>query len=140
MITGDEGRVTGHNWMTTKETGEPNHAQNPGGKSVWYKFQAPGSGKVYFDTMGSTVDTVMAVYTGTGVSALTTGSTVVADRAAAGLAAAVGAALQALGGGLDLLELVLDLLERRGRPLPCPSLHSSGGSTCSPASGADRTG
>src|SRR4029453_4644969 len=37
----------------------------------------------------------------------------VADRAAAGLAAAVGAALQALGGGLDLLELVLHLLPQR---------------------------
>jgi dipeptidyl aminopeptidase/acylaminoacyl peptidase len=29
------------------------------------------SGKVSFDTAGSTIDTVMAVYTGTGVSALT---------------------------------------------------------------------
>ena len=71
VITGDEGRIKSSNWLATKETGEPNHAQDPGGKSVWYKFQAPGSGQVYFDTMGSTVDTVMAVYTGTGVSALT---------------------------------------------------------------------
>ncbi|HZB45491.1 MAG TPA: Ig-like domain-containing protein, partial [Pyrinomonadaceae bacterium] len=71
VINGDEGRIKGSNWLATKETGEPNHAQNPGGKSVWYKFQAPGSGKVSFDTMGSTIDTVMAVYTGTGVSALT---------------------------------------------------------------------
>src|SRR4029450_947290 len=37
----------------------------------------------------------------------------VADRAAAGLAGAVGAALQALSGGLDLLELVLHLLQQR---------------------------
>ncbi|HEX6625989.1 MAG TPA: hypothetical protein VF064_19890, partial [Pyrinomonadaceae bacterium] len=71
VITGDEGRIKSSNWLATKELGEPSHAQDPGGKSIWYKFQAPGSGKVYFDTMGSTVDTVMSVYTGTSVSALT---------------------------------------------------------------------
>jgi hypothetical protein len=71
VITGDEGRVTGSNWLATKETGEPNHAGAPGGKSVWYKFTAPGNGKVTFDTLGSSIDTLMAVYTGTAVSALT---------------------------------------------------------------------
>jgi Tol biopolymer transport system component len=70
-ITGDEGRVTGSNWLATKETGEPNHAGVAGGKSVWFKFTAPGAGKVTFDTVGSAVDTAMAVYTGTAVSALT---------------------------------------------------------------------
>jgi Tol biopolymer transport system component len=70
-ITGDEVRLTGSNWLATKETGEPSHAGVAGGKSVWYKFTAPGSGKVTFDTLGSSTDTAMAVYTGTGVSALT---------------------------------------------------------------------
>jgi len=70
-VTGDEVSVTGSNWLATKETGEPSHAGVAGGKSVWYKFKAPGSGKVTFDTLGSTIDTAMAVYTGSGVSALT---------------------------------------------------------------------
>jgi dipeptidyl aminopeptidase/acylaminoacyl peptidase len=70
IITGDEGLIKGSNWLATKQTGEPNHAQNPGGKSIWYRFQAPGSGQVSFDTLGSSVDTVMAVYTGTSVGAL----------------------------------------------------------------------
>ncbi|HEY0172750.1 MAG TPA: Ig-like domain-containing protein [Pyrinomonadaceae bacterium] len=70
-ITGDEGRVTGANWLATKEAGEPSHAGVAGGKSVWYKFRAPGTGKVTFDTLGSNIDTVMAVYTGTDVGALT---------------------------------------------------------------------
>ncbi|MCA1615167.1 MAG: pre-peptidase C-terminal domain-containing protein [Acidobacteria bacterium] len=70
-INGDEVRVTGSNWLATKESGEPSHAGVAGGKSVWYKFTAPGSGVVTFDTLGSSIDTAMAVYTGTGVSALT---------------------------------------------------------------------
>jgi manganese oxidase len=70
-ISGNEGRITGYNWMSNKEAGEPAHAGNPGGRSVWYRFRAPGNGKVSFDTLGSTVDTVMAVYTGTAVGALT---------------------------------------------------------------------
>jgi Tol biopolymer transport system component len=70
-ITGSEGRIKGSNWLATKETGEPAHAGVAGGKSIWYRFQAPGNGKVTFDTMGSTVDTVMGVYTGTGITALT---------------------------------------------------------------------
>jgi dipeptidyl aminopeptidase/acylaminoacyl peptidase len=70
-ITGNEGRIKGSNWLATKETGEPAHAGVAGGKSIWYRFQAPGTGKVSFDTMGSTVDTVMGVYTGTGIAALT---------------------------------------------------------------------
>ncbi|HEX8501288.1 MAG TPA: Ig-like domain-containing protein [Pyrinomonadaceae bacterium] len=71
VINGDEGRIVGHNWMATKETGEPIHGDGEGGASVWYRFRAPGSGRVTFDTLGSTFDTQMAVYTGTGVSALT---------------------------------------------------------------------
>jgi len=34
----------------TKETGEPNHAGNAGGKSLWYTWTAPSSGKLTIDT------------------------------------------------------------------------------------------
>jgi hypothetical protein len=63
--------VTGTNVRATKESGEPNHAGNIGGASVWYQWTAPASGSVTFDTIGSTFDTVLAAYTGSSVGALT---------------------------------------------------------------------
>ena len=56
--------------FATKESGEPNHAGNSGGKSVWYSWTAGSSGKVTIDTSGSAFDTLLAVYTGSSVSAL----------------------------------------------------------------------
>src|SRR3954468_24977077 len=41
----------------TKESGEPNHAANLGGASVWYKWVAPATGSATFDTIGSGFDT-----------------------------------------------------------------------------------
>ena len=71
-ISGGSGTVAGTNAGATKETGEPNHAGNAGGASVWYAWTAPAGGGVYtFDTLGSSFDTLLAVYTGTSVSALT---------------------------------------------------------------------
>jgi hypothetical protein len=55
----------------TKEAGEPNHAGNAGGKSVWYSFTAPANGVLTLDTEGSTFDTLLAVYLGSTVSSLT---------------------------------------------------------------------
>src|SRR5213593_4436723 len=40
-ITGTSGSITGTNVEATKEAGEPNHAGNAGGKSVWYSWTAP---------------------------------------------------------------------------------------------------
>jgi hypothetical protein len=48
----------------TKEGGEPNHAADPGGTSVWYQWTAPTSDPVTIDTCGSTTDTLLGVYTG----------------------------------------------------------------------------
>src|SRR5437667_4729521 len=68
---GANGSVTGSTRSATKETGEPNHAGNSGGHSIWYCWTAPDSGSVSFDTIGSTFDTLLAVYTGNSVSSLT---------------------------------------------------------------------
>jgi hypothetical protein len=55
----------------TKETGEPNHAGNPGGHSVWYRRTAPNqSGVVFIYTCDSAIDTLLGVYSGTSVNAL----------------------------------------------------------------------
>ena len=65
------GVVDGTTVGATKETGEPDHAGDPGGSSSWYRWIAPASGRVTFSTFGSDFDTVLAAYTGSAVNALT---------------------------------------------------------------------
>ncbi len=72
VITGLTGHVTGSNLGATKETGEPDHAGNPGGHSIWYSWTAPADGNVAFTTEGSGLDTLLAVYTGATINTLTT--------------------------------------------------------------------
>jgi len=63
--------ITSDNGCATKQAGEPNHAGEAGGHSVWYRWTAPYSGNVMINTIGSDFDTLLAVYTGTAVNALT---------------------------------------------------------------------
>jgi Ca2+-binding RTX toxin-like protein len=71
VITGLTGSVSSTNVGATKEIGEPDHAGNPGGHSIWYSWTAPADGNVAFTTLGSAFDTLLAVYTGAAVGALT---------------------------------------------------------------------
>jgi subtilisin family serine protease len=71
-LTGTSGQVTVSNTNATKEVGEPNHAGNAGGKSVWWTFQPPADGVLTLSTTNSTFDTLLGLYTGTVVSNLTT--------------------------------------------------------------------
>ncbi|HEY0099666.1 MAG TPA: DUF5050 domain-containing protein [Pyrinomonadaceae bacterium] len=70
-ITGNSGSLTVYNDYGTLESGEPSHAGQSIGASIWYQWQATASGNVTFDTAGSHMDTVIGVYTGSSVSALT---------------------------------------------------------------------
>jgi len=70
VLTGGSGSIDGTNAYATKESGEPNHAGNSGGHSVWFTWTAPSSGWFSFDTHGSTFDTLLAVYVGTAVNQL----------------------------------------------------------------------
>lgn len=64
--------LTGTNVRATKEFGEPNHhGYFSATKSVWWKFTAPESGVMLISTGGSNFDTVLAVYSGKGLGALT---------------------------------------------------------------------
>jgi hypothetical protein len=54
----------------TKEAGEPLHAGDPGGASVWFRWQAASTGPVTVRTIGSSFDTLLAVYSGSSVSGL----------------------------------------------------------------------
>jgi hypothetical protein len=70
-LLGAAGTVSGVNICASKEGGEPNHAGNAGGHSVWYRWVAPRNGAALFTTEGSRFDTLLAVYTGTGLGDLT---------------------------------------------------------------------
>jgi M6 family metalloprotease-like protein len=60
------------NTGATKEdaAGEPDHAGNDGGASIWYRWTAPESSSVIVDTIGSDFDTTLAAYTGSTVGGL----------------------------------------------------------------------
>ncbi|HMJ66387.1 MAG TPA: Ig-like domain-containing protein, partial [Candidatus Binatia bacterium] len=71
-LTGLSVSTNGSNTGAGKETGEPNHAGNQGGRSVWYNWTAPANTPIRVDTLGSGFNTLLAVYTGSAVNALTT--------------------------------------------------------------------
>lgn len=63
--------LTASSVNATKETGEPNHASEAGGTSIWWKWTATGTGTLEVSTAGTTFDTLLGAYTGTAVNALT---------------------------------------------------------------------
>ena len=71
-LTGTNGTISASNTNATKEVGEPDHAGNAGGKSLWWSFLAPADGVLSLNTTNSTFDTLLGLYTGSTVSALTT--------------------------------------------------------------------
>ncbi|WP_199312503.1 beta strand repeat-containing protein [Microcoleus sp. FACHB-672] len=75
VLSGTDNRrltATGDNINATKEAGEPNHAGFTGGESAWWTWTATGNGETTINTFGSSFDTMLGVYTGSSVSALTT--------------------------------------------------------------------
>jgi hypothetical protein len=70
-IVGDTATIVSSNVGMTKEPGEPFHAGNPGGKSIWWHWTATSARQVNLTTAGTPFNTLLAVYTGTKVSALT---------------------------------------------------------------------
>ena len=65
-ISGVSGSVTGTNVGSSKEPDETTV-----GHSVWYKWQAPANGDFTFSTFGSDFNTLLFVFTGESVGALT---------------------------------------------------------------------
>ncbi|MBK7997675.1 MAG: immunoglobulin domain-containing protein [Verrucomicrobia bacterium] len=79
--TNSSGVGQSSNTLATAESGEPLHAEKIGGKSMWFSWQAPATGIATFSTAGSDFDTLLAVYQGDSVGALTA---VVSDDDSAG--------------------------------------------------------
>lgn len=61
-LAGETGTTTGTNLYATVETGEPGNSQ---GYTVWWKWTAPATGIITFDTIGSAFDTQLGIYRGT---------------------------------------------------------------------------
>jgi PASTA domain len=70
VLTGRTATVSGLNKDATKEVGEPNHAGNAGGASVWYRWTPPADGRATLSTCGSEFDSLLAAYTGDSLDAL----------------------------------------------------------------------
>ena len=71
IVSGSLWSVSGNNQDATSELGEPNHAGAAPAKSVWWNWTAPSNGTFTITTLGSTFDTLLAVYQGSSVQALT---------------------------------------------------------------------
>ena len=69
-IAREEGRAQTSSAGATREAGEPPHAGNAGGASVWFRWTAPRNGQFAFATGASDFDTVLAVYTGPALTGL----------------------------------------------------------------------
>jgi subtilisin family serine protease len=71
-LAGAAVRLTTSTRSATREPGEPNHGGYGGAASIWYSFSLARAGSVVIDTYGSNFDTLLGVYTGSAVNALTT--------------------------------------------------------------------
>lgn len=71
LLEGEFGEVPATNKKAAKEAGEPNHADNAGGRSVWFHWIAERPGTLSVWTAKPAFDTLLAVYTGSSVDALT---------------------------------------------------------------------
>jgi hypothetical protein len=71
VLSGATGTLSQNNNGGSKEPGEPDHADNAGGSSMWFSWTAPTNGQFSFNTAGSAIDTLLAAYTGASVNALT---------------------------------------------------------------------
>ncbi len=75
-LAGNLGQASDTNVGATGETGEPSHYTSGGtshgnDSSVWFRWTPGVSGIAQVDTIGSSIDSVLAVYTGTTLTTLT---------------------------------------------------------------------
>ena len=71
IISGTSGATSENTLGASKQPYERAHAGDVGSHSVWFQWTAPASGPVDFNTLGSSFDTVLAVYTGYDLTNLT---------------------------------------------------------------------
>ena len=62
--------VPGTTRLATKQAGEPNHAGDPGGHSVWFSWTPAKAAAVELDVCSPSFESVLGVYTGSDLGAL----------------------------------------------------------------------
>jgi subtilisin len=77
ILSGNSVTVDGSTRLATREFDEPDHYTTTpdsfwwyGEHSVWYSWTAPSSGQVEMNTCEANIDSILAVYTGSNISAL----------------------------------------------------------------------
>jgi hypothetical protein len=127
-LFGDLDNDVTDNIGATKQAGEPNHAGNAGGASVWWKWTAPANGTALVDTCPSDFDTLLGVYVGSSVSSLTE---VASDDDACGLGTSITDfpafagvtyyfAVDGFGGDTGTIDILVELF-RDDQPQPPPN-------------------
>ena len=111
VLEGVEGSVLSSNREATKQFGEPLHAGNLGGRSLWYSFTPSEDGVLDLQTRGSNFDTLLAVYVGEKVA---TSELVAAND---DMMAGTGASriIQAVKGGVKYSIVVDGFSDQSGR-------------------------
>ena len=71
ILNGASGSTTVSNNGATIENGEPTNWGASDTGSVWWKWTAPSSGPYVFNTVGSSFDTLLTIFTGNALSSLT---------------------------------------------------------------------
>jgi hypothetical protein len=75
-FSGGNATVNGTTLAATREAGEPDHSTDTDGASwlgdhsVWYRWTAPFTGPVELNTCTTNIDSILAVYTGSSLGAL----------------------------------------------------------------------
>ncbi len=70
-LTGQSALVTATNAHCSRETGEPRILGNAGGLSLWYSWTAPRTGQFQIAAYSDQINPLLAVYTGSSLTALT---------------------------------------------------------------------
>ncbi len=63
-------QTPGYNWGASKQPGEPDHAGDPGGASVWYSWTPAESGEARISLQSSGGPKLLALYNGSSLSKL----------------------------------------------------------------------
>jgi hypothetical protein len=63
-------QIRGYNWGATKQEGEPDHAGQPGGASVWYSWTPTESGQARISLQSAGGPRLLALYSGSALTSL----------------------------------------------------------------------
>ena len=61
QLVGGSGTTNGNNYSATSEPTEPRHWFQENGASVWFQWTPTNYGYYYFNTIGSSFDTILAI-------------------------------------------------------------------------------